>query len=351
VITPQALTDELDLLGEDLALLIPTLREQAVQLVADTEVRSATRVIVVGHGDSYISGVAAEMAFSSAMGVQFSVMHSQYFLDYASHWLRSPATTLVIGVTASGGTERTVQAIESARTCGSRTLAVTGSRGSWAAAVADHVMLAELPNRRPSPGIRTYQASVTALLMLALVLHGSEHLLEEITRLPPMVGATVKAARASCDSIAASIADASSLTLAGTGPSYSSALYGAAKMTEAAGLPASARDLEEWWHVERFQRPSGLPLIVIAAPGHSRSRALELSRRARALGRRVITVAANEDCELIAGDHAVIPVCGEASEELSPLVYHIFAGTLAAAIARSLGRNPFETDSEDPGVI
>jgi glucosamine--fructose-6-phosphate aminotransferase (isomerizing) len=51
------------------------------------------------------------------------------------------------------------------------------------------------------------------------------------------------------------------LSFTGSGPSYGTAQFGAAKMAEAAGVYASAQDLEEWCHVECHAYPDDLPVF------------------------------------------------------------------------------------------
>ena len=130
----------------------------------------------------------------------------------------------------------------------------------------------------------------------------------------------------------------------GSGPSYGTALYSAAKLVEAAGVFVLGQDLEEWWHVERFAYPLDMPVFVIAPPGRSHWRAQSVAALARGLGRRVIAVTHTDDTEVTRHAHMVLPVQGEVREEFSPLLYHLFASYVAAHVAERLGRCPFQSD-------
>ena len=112
------------------------------------------------------------------------------------------------------------------------------------------------------------------------------------------------------------------VVMLGSGPSYGTALYSAAKLVEAAGVFVLGQDLEEWWHVERFSYPVDMPVFVIAPPGRSHWRAQSVAATARGLGRRVITVTHTDDTEVTRHAHMVLPVHGEVREEFSPLLYH-----------------------------
>lgn len=138
------------------------------------------------------------------------------------------------------------------------------------------------------------------------------------------------------------IADAPVMVMAGSGPSYGTALFSAAKLAEAAGVFAAGQDLEEWSHVERWAYPQDMPVFVIAPPGRSRWRAVTLAALAKDQGRRVVAVTPGDDHEITRHAGFVLPVLGEVREEFSPLVYHVFACYLASYSATQLGRRPFQ---------
>jgi glucosamine--fructose-6-phosphate aminotransferase (isomerizing) len=261
--------------------------------------------------------------------------------------------SLVIAVSASGGTERVVQAIEAANVHGAVTVAVTGSPGSPVTQVADRTLTVELANLESSPGIRTYQASLLALLLIAI--HAGETrghqrqlqpdaLRREIIELADGIEATTRVIKDRCREAAALIADAPVMVMAGSGPNYGTALFSAAKMIEAAGVFAMGQDLEEWRHVERLAYPDDMPTVVIAPPGRSHSHAALVAAQARDLGRRVITVTVDGDTDVARHAQAVLLVRAEMREEFTPLLYHLFANYLAAFVAQQLGRGPFQTD-------
>ena len=131
------------------------------------------------------------------------------------------------------------------------------------------------------------------------------------------------------------------LAMTGSGPSYGTALFAAAKMTEAAGVPAAGQDLEEWCHVEQYAYPDAMPVFVIAPPGRSHWRAAGLAVLAREQGRQVIAVTHQEDNGIAAHASAVLPVQGQPREEFSPLLYHLFAGYVGSYLAERLNRLPF----------
>jgi glucosamine--fructose-6-phosphate aminotransferase (isomerizing) len=354
-IAPQVMVRQVEELANDLRESTPAFDRRARGLLTPPEWTSVRKVYLTGDGDSYHASCAAEMAFETIAGVACEPMSALRFLEYASPWMHElhSEQVVVIATSASGTTPRVLQAIERGREHGALTVAVTGTPDSAVTRAADRVLEVEVPRRERSPGIRTYQASLLGLLLVAILMgeargrclpEEANDLRRELVALADAMDATNAAIAAPCRELADAIGDAPAMSMVGSGPSYGTALFSAAKMVEAAGVMAVAQDLEEWWHVERFARPTDMPLFVIAPPGRSRWRAGELAAAARGLGRRVIAVTHRADADVAPHAHFVLSVHGDVREELSALLYHLFASRVASHVAERLGRVPFQLD-------
>ncbi|MGC4807633.1 SIS domain-containing protein [Micromonospora sp. DT233] len=348
-IPPDVLVRQVERLSDDLRRLTAPTDERIRELLAARPDGAVREVLLVGSGDSHHAGHAAELAFRTLGGVRCAPLSTLRFLAYGGTAPagQDPGRVLVVGVSASGNTPLVVRALEQARQRGSATLAVTGTPGSRLTSAAEQAVVVDVGDRERSPGIRTYQANLLALLLLAVRLGGSrdgDARVAEIASLAGLIDETLAAGRAQCGRVAGWCAAAEGAMLLGSGPSYGTALYAAAKLVEAAGIDAAGQDVEEWCHVERFIHPTEAPLFVLAPPGRGHDRAAEVAQRAHELGRRVVAVARPDDAALTAHAAAVLPVPGEVREEFSPLVYHGFASYLAAATAQALGRAPFRSD-------
>jgi glucosamine--fructose-6-phosphate aminotransferase (isomerizing) len=349
---PEVMLREAARLASDLRELAAVFDREVRGALAPAEWAAVGSVYLTGDGDSYHASCAAEMAFETIGGVTCEPLSAQRFLEYGADWLRAapPDRALVVGTSASGGTQRVVQALERAAERGALTLAVTGTPGSPVTKAAGRAAVVEVPDRERSPGIRTYQASLLGLLLIAVRLGGADAVRHELAALAGVLDATGRALAERSGEVAELVASAPATMLLGSGPSYGTALFGGAKLVEAAGFLAVGQDLEEWWHVERFCRPFDMPLFVIAPPGRSRRRAGDLAARASGLGRRVVAVAHEADAEVARHAAWTLPVRGEMREELSPLAYHLFASHVAAGVAARLGRLPFQAGPPAPGV-
>jgi glucosamine--fructose-6-phosphate aminotransferase (isomerizing) len=345
--------------------LAPDLREQAGPvaervsglLTAQEWARTGT-VFVTGDGDSYHAACAAQMAFESLAGVACEPVSALRFAEYAAprlHLRRS--APLVIAVSASGRTQPVARAARAAREHGALTIAVTGAAGPVTEA-ADRALVIGLPRRERSPGIRTYQASLLGLLLAAIQLgqargqHSAEQarsLRSELAGLADAVAATAIGITSTAREVAGLAASSPVIVMAGSGPSYGTALFAAAKMTETAGVFAAGQDLEEWCHVETYASPDAMPVFVVAPPGRSHWRAAGVAAAAQQQGRQVITVTHEDDTEVTRHATVRLPVRGQAREEFSPLLYHVFAGYVASHLAVRLGRLPFRSRPAERG--
>ncbi|HUF36993.1 MAG TPA: SIS domain-containing protein [Anaerolineales bacterium] len=318
------------------------------------DLRSVERVFVTGDGDSYHAARAQELFFENVAGIPCHPMSAQRFLDYGAEWMKlEKGRALVIAISASGRTERGLQSLARAREFGALTVALTGTPGSPFTEAGERTLMADLPDFGRSPGIRTYNASLLGLAAIALRLgeaHGKydaafvDGMHTEIADLDAVMEATLRATETPAAAAADAWQDAPMQAWLGSGPSYGTALFSAAKVVEAAGIFAIGQDLEEWAHVERFAYPDDMPVVIIAPPGRSHWRAVKLAEQVKKLGRRLAVVVRDGDDEIAVHADFVFPVMGDMREELTPLVYHVPSNFFAARITVNLGRMLFQSD-------
>ncbi|MEU5634079.1 SIS domain-containing protein [Streptomyces rishiriensis] len=353
---PEVMLRQVSRLADDLRAHTGSFDEQVRALPGTVGLADIESVVVVGDGDSDHAARAVEMAFRSVAGVDCRPVSALPFTHYRQpSALPPPARVLTIAVSASGRTPLVIRAAEQTRAAGGVTVALTGGARSPLARTADATVLLALPDQEPSPGVRTYQASLLGALLLATALGQARGHLDrtdadavrgELGALADAVEATVDDLVVRTRRIADRIADAPALAVLGSGPSHGTALYSAAKVIETSAVLAIGQDLEEWCHVERFAGPADLPTFVLAPPGRCSDHARGVARRATELGRRVVTVAPVDRLDG-SGTWAALPVHGQVREEFSPLLYHLFAAPLACHLAQLLDRIPFAAGRPD----
>ena len=303
-------------------------------------------VVLVGSGDSRHAALAARPAFAAA-GVAARVVAAttlaRELRDSPGLLARRPP---VIGVSASGSNPAVVQALAQARAGGLDTVAVTGQADSPLARAAAGTLRLDPGSSRPSPGIRTYQASLLGLLHLARALAEPGARTEAFTALDDLDGLrdaqrrALAAARQSAAPVARLLRDVPLVRIVAAGSAAGTAGHLGAKLTEVAGVPSAVAELDDWWHVHRFGHPVAHPVVFLIPPGPDRDAAVASAVRT-AERRRVLVVAGESDAGARAAAEHAVPVPDGVPELARPLVDAAGAGVLAAALARLLGRAPF----------
>lgn len=314
------------------------------------------KVFIVGDGDSFHAGLSAEMAFESLAGTSCEVASAQKFLDYKAPYLSEADhdKTLIICISASGGTKRVLQSVKIAKEKGYRVFGMTGIPNSAIATEMDFNITLEVPHFPPCPGIRSYVATVLGLILTAVNIgvinkkftsDRAFELIKEIQDLSNIAKSTIAASDKVACSFAQDIRQAGAMIFLGSGPSYGTAVFSAAKIIEACGIYAMGQDLEEWSHVEFFAYPNDMPTVIIAPPGNSKWRAEEIVEMVRSFGHKTATIAEGNDHSVMQNAHYAFPVVGTVREEFSPIIYHIGADMLAFHLANALNRKLFQSDN------
>ncbi len=356
-VEPEIMFDQID----DLPALTQDQTPHYARLVAEgiskKELQTIERVIIVGDGDSFHAACAAEMAFDTLAQVSCEPYSAQRFLDYKSESIGtgSELKTLLIAISASGTTRRVMESIERARRPGLLSLGLTTRSGSVITEAADRCIVLALPEKgiRPGPGIRSFNANLMGLYLLAVQMgearghFQAQGFVDELVALADVMAATIEAGKVAAKTAAQAHSDADVMMWLGSGPSYGSAIFSAAKVVEAAGVFAVGQDLEEWSHVEFFAHPLDYPTVIIAPPGNSYWRAVDTAEMAKTYGHRVTAVVQQNDQQVAEHCHHLIPVMGDVPEPFSPLVYTIASGIYAAYLTESKGRSLFQSDNVD----
>jgi glucosamine--fructose-6-phosphate aminotransferase (isomerizing) len=324
---------------------LPAFLQHAEQLLPAERCASIERFYLTGSGDSHHAALGAELAFHALAGVPAQALSSLPFARYTAPFLSAPEHSAVIGISVSGEVARTVEAVHLANEAGAHTFAVTGTRGSRLAQSAQSVLLATIPQattQAPTPGVRSFAASLLMLYVTAIQVGEARRFLEapaaraarqELQRAPEAIEATIDANETTIQELVARWEDAVEFVFLGGGPNYGTALYCAAKLLEASGDPALGQDVEEWTHLQYFAGAVTTPTFFIDVAGRSHSRAREAAIAARSIGRRVVAVVPAGESAIASQAQAVLPVHGELREAFSPLTYGL-AGMLFAEYRR-----------------
>ncbi|MEM1049931.1 MAG: SIS domain-containing protein [Pseudomonadota bacterium] len=331
-------------LAEQPDCIAQTLKRNAAAVgtvVADVAASRPARIVLTGCGDSLACHIGMRQVWETATGLPAIPVQALELAYYPGSLVDD--LTLVIGLSSSGETPRTVEALLAARQAGAKTLALTNSEKSSITSVADHTLMVSAKR----VGWPT-QASTAAMALQVQLADAFAKVMQRPGPLDPLAPGDVEGAVS--DALEASKgADEVGRTLSGTpilhftaaGPAYASALFGAAKVRECSSGHAIAHRLEEVHHYTSVK--PGETMIVIAPPGPSRARAADTARQIRAWDGRSIGIIDAADTALATPfDHVIaMPPVAEA---LSPFTYTIPVQRLAVAMALT----EFERADHDP---
>lgn len=265
-------------------MLLPALRQAANGLDL-----SAHRIWAGGCGDSAFAAGAATGMFA-ASGIDYRPATAQELAFHTS----LGSEDLVVLMSISGGTRRTVQAARRARAAGTRTLAVTCNPDS-ALAEACHLtlVLPFQPLSRRTPHTAEYLATLLALAVLAETRGGQRD--DGLDRLPDVIGEVIAATDAPAAELVGSLGVAAKIFVLGQGANLATAHYIAAKFHESGGLTALAGETENFVHGMNFMiEPEDL-VCVIGDDGPGAFRAAELLPGLAQLCRHVAAIGAVGD--------------------------------------------------------
>jgi glucosamine--fructose-6-phosphate aminotransferase (isomerizing) len=303
-------------------------------------------VVILGCGTSYHAGLVGRYMMESWGGVHAEV-------DLASEWRHRDfplgEDTLVIGVTQSGETADTLAAMEKARVCGARVLAVTNVLGSQATRVADGTLYTRAGLEIGVAATKTHVAQVMAFAVLAMwfaeqrgSMEQAEHdiVRDELHRIPDLMRVMLESEswHQSIREVAERFSAKEFFMFLGRHVGLPVSLEAALKLKEISYIPSDAYAAGEMKHGPIALLDEDTPTVVIATDSHGYEKVISNIQEVRARGAAVIAIATegNEDIRQHA-DHVIyIP---RTRNELMPLLAIVPLQLMSYHIATLRGLN------------
>lgn len=333
--------------------------DRRVRLVLNhDECLSVKRIVITGCGDSHMAGVAAELAFEKLARVPTEPMRANTSGRYASPYTIShfPRNPLVIGISVSGTTSRTLESINLLKNGDRPTMAIVGNAESPLAGLCDKVIPCPIADFGHAPGVRTYRMSLMALYLLAIRLgevkdlysqDDASKLRQSLLETADAIEATIEAVNDKTRQLAEAFAAEKSHVFVGDGPNFATAMFGAAKVIESAGVHAMGQESEEWAHLQYFSSiESSTPTFLISPGYRGHDRVGDLLPPMKNLGRKIVAIVPEGDSVVAPESDWVLPVVGDVPEVFSPMVYAVATELFAAHMSDVLGEPFFRTNNE-----
>ena len=282
--------------------------------MTELEIRNVRRIVVVACGTAYHAGVVGRYILEEWARVPVEP-------DIASEWIyRNPVLskdTLVIGISQSGETRDTVNAVKLARESGARTLAITNLMGTQITREAETTLYTRCGMEVGVAASKTFTAQVALLSLLALKLAETrrtlpqdeiDFILDRLLELPEKMQEFLDGDHP-IESIAQRFYESPFFLYLGRHIGLPVALEGALKLKEISYIPTDAYSAGEMKHGPIALLAEGTPVVVVATNIHVYDKIVSNIQETRARGAHVIAIATdgNEDIQHHADDVIYVP--------------------------------------------
>jgi glucosamine--fructose-6-phosphate aminotransferase (isomerizing) len=304
-----------------------------------------TRLFLTGCGTALHAALAGEYLLRWLTDGQRGCRAFQAF-ELADYGPSMDSNTALIVLSHSGTATATIRALEKGKRDGAFCLTVTAFPESPAAAAADATLLTGYPQQQSAVYTVSYTLMVALLADLgrriAQRLPGKTDAAEaaavEIARLPALLRDAL-GLEEQMSAWAQRYQDRQRFFFLGGGPHLVTAQEAALKMMEANYTASTGMQIEEFIHGPISSLDARDVAVVIAPPGASHRRALDILKAARVIGAETIALAEADDQEVQASATHTLPLprCPEALGML-PAIVPLQLFTYHFALAR--GVNP-----------
>ncbi len=282
--------------------------------MTETEIQNLRRIVIVASGTSYHAGVVGRYIIEEWARVPVEP-------DISSEWIyRNPVLskdTLVIGISQSGESRETVNAVKLARELGARTLAITNLMGTQITREAETVLYTRCGMEVGVAASKTFTAQVALLSLVALKLaqvrktlppEEIEFILDQLYELPEKIDHFLDGNHP-IEEIAQRFYDQPFFLYLGRHIGLPVALEGALKLKEISYIPTEAYSAGEMKHGPIALLEQGTPVVVVATNIHVYDKIVSNIQETRARGAHVIAIATdgNEDIQHHADDVIYVP--------------------------------------------
>jgi glucosamine--fructose-6-phosphate aminotransferase (isomerizing) len=311
--------------------------------MTEDDLRQLRRIVIVACGTAYHSGVVGRYVLEEWGRVPVEP-------DIASEWIyRRPVIgrdTLVIGISQSGETRDTIQAMQLARSLGARTVAITNQMGSQITREVDSVLYTRTGLEVGVAASKTFSAQVGLMYLIGLELARTretlppdkiEFILDQLYGLPAKMQQFLDGDHPVAE-IAQRFYQEPFFLFLGRHIGLPVALEGALKLKEISYIPTEGYSAGEMKHGPIALLDEGTPVVVVATKIHVYDKIVSNIQETRARGAHVIAIATdgNEDIQHHANDVIYVP---KSPAFLQAVLATLPLQLLAYRIARLRGLN------------
>ncbi len=243
---------------------------------------------------------------------------------------------LVIGISQSGSSQDIRSVIESARSQGALTLAITNYPDSLLAQTAGHHLALHCGEEVSVAATKTYTAELTAIAMLVSALLDSNEHYTTLSRIPSLVSQTLDMA-APISGWVQRYRYAERIACIGRGYNYSTAFEISLKIKELCYITSEEYSEADFRHGPIAIIQPGFPVIVVAPKGKTLSLQTDLLRKLEEKQAECLVVSNTQDIRQYA--QYTMPLPDDLPEWLSPICAVVPGQCFAMNLALTKGHS------------
>jgi glutamine---fructose-6-phosphate transaminase (isomerizing) len=280
----------------------------------DEDLKTLRRIVILACGTAYHAAVVGRYVIEEWGRVPVEP-------DIASEWIyRNPVIgrdTLVIGISQSGETRDTIQAMQLAGEKGAHTVAITNMMGSQITREVDSTLFTRCGLEVGVAASKTFTAQITLLFLIALKIaqvretlpaDEIEFILDEVYDLPTKMQHFLDGSHP-IEEVAQRHFDKPFFLYLGRHIGLPVCLEGALKLKEISYIPTEAYSAGEMKHGPIALLDEETPVVCVATDSHVYDKIVSNIQETRARGAQVIAIATdgNEDIQHHADDVIYVP--------------------------------------------
>jgi len=310
---------------------------------AAARLRAMERVVLAGIGTSWHATLVGELLLArvARLGHRVRAFHS---FEFTASWPDLDPKTGVIVVSHRGTKRYSLEALAKAKASGGVGVVVTGKGSGDGLAIAD-VALSTVAQEASAAHTMSYTSAMALLAALAAEIGADDGVRHTLEAIPDQLAFLL--GQESWAELAARFADRPRYYFVGGGPNTATAYEAALKMNEANHTTALGFNCEQFLHGPWVALNPEDVVFVVAPPGPSYQRCLDVARLAREIGASVVALVREDDRAIapLAAETIAIP---EIDELLSPILTVVPLQLFTYHTALLRGANPDVMRADQP---
>lgn len=307
-------------------------RDKYARLATFLRNKDIDLVVIVARGSSDNASLFGRYLIEVTAGIPVSLSAPSVYTLYNAKLNLSRA--LVIGVSQSGEGVDINLVLESAKSSGAYTLAITNEAESSMAKIADETLLIHAGRERSVAATKTYTGQMLHFYMLANAL--AENRLE-IDRIPEYTAKALELQPRVKDLVQRYVF-MENCVVVGRGMNYGNSYELALKLMETCYVVAERFSSADFFHGPLAIVERRFPVVLFGPSGVTQKSSLELLDRLHELNADCLSITNDPEIAKLSPNSLVLPT--EIEEFLSPIPFIVPAQLFAALLSEAKGLDP-----------